>query len=224
MKKKDIKGQRFQRLTVIEEDITHQSTSAYWRCICDCGILSIVRGASLRNGTVRSCGCLMRDVNSARRKHGLCNTKEYRAYINAKSRCENPDATHYKNYGGRGIAFRFSSFEEFYKELGNRPSAKHSVERIDVNGNYEPGNVMWADKSRQMRNKRGYGSSCYQGVSWQKRIKRWRAYVVPVGSRRQLHLGYFANELEAAGCVVKAKIQLGIIPTNSTPERSNQMR
>ena len=82
---------------------------------------------------------------------------EYRAYINAKTRCSNPNVPNYKYYGGRGIEFRFKTFEEFIKSVGLRPSAEHSLDRIDVNGHYEVGNLRWATRSEQQHNRRDYG-------------------------------------------------------------------
>lgn len=79
---------------------------------------------------------------------------EYQAYINAKSRCNNPKAVNYSYYGGRGIEFRFASFNEFFAELGQRPSPTHSVERINNDGHYESGNVRWATKKEQVENRR----------------------------------------------------------------------
>lgn len=85
---------------------------------------------------------------------GLSRTIEYRTYEGAKQRCVNPNAPSFENYGGRGIEFRFTSFEQFFSELGNRPSPQHSVDRINNDGHYEPGNVRWATRAEQMANSR----------------------------------------------------------------------
>ena len=93
-------------------------------------------------------------------KHGHARSKdrpasrEYTSYVQAKGRCQNCKDDAYHNYGGRGIEFRFESFEQFLAELGLKPSPKHSIDRIDVNGHYEPGNVRWATHSEQQLNKR----------------------------------------------------------------------
>ena len=87
-------------------------------------------------------------------KHGMHNTPEYHAYQDAKYRCSNPNNPRYPWYGKRGINFKFGSFEEFFNELGHRPSKNHSLDRIDNEGDYEPGNVRWATKYEQIHNRR----------------------------------------------------------------------
>lgn len=81
-------------------------------------------------------------------------TPEYRAYNDAKTRCTNPNVGSWEYYGGRGIQFRFTSFMEFLDEIGPRPSPNHSLDRINSDGHYERGNVRWATKSEQMKNRR----------------------------------------------------------------------
>jgi hypothetical protein len=88
----------------------------------------------------------------------MSKTREYSSFCNAKKRCNNPKEIGYANYGGRGIKFLFTSFEEFYAELGPRPTGT-SVDRIDVNDHYRPGNVRWATKQEQINNRREVG--CY---------------------------------------------------------------
>jgi hypothetical protein len=84
--------------------------------------------------------------------HGKSATSEYQSYTNAKQRCESPTNKKYKNYGGRGIKFLFSDFESFYDEVGDKPSKKHTLDRIDVDGHYAPGNVRWATPKEQGNN------------------------------------------------------------------------
>jgi hypothetical protein len=86
--------------------------------------------------------------------HRQYKTPEYRCYISAKSRCNNPNLPEYQYYGGRGIEFRFSSFPEFLESIGPRPSRRHSIDRINNDGHYEPGNVRWATQIEQLRNRR----------------------------------------------------------------------
>ncbi len=84
--------------------------------------------------------------------HGMRHTPEYLAYQSAKARCIRPKNAQYKNYGERGIEFRFTSFEQFYAELGDRPSSQHSLDRKNVHGHYELGNCQWSTRRRQARN------------------------------------------------------------------------
>jgi hypothetical protein len=106
---------------------------------------------------VKSCGCFLiewaKTVASRSITHGQSYTSEFRAFTSAKNRCTNKKNQGYKNYGGRGIEFRFKSFEEFWQELGKRPPGL-SVDRINNNGYYEIGNVRWATGSQQQRNRR----------------------------------------------------------------------
>jgi hypothetical protein len=101
-------------------------------------------------------------------KHGFARTQrsaEYTAYQNAKARCRNPKAPNYAYYGGRGIEFRFTSFEEFISEIGCRPSLDHSVDRIDNNGHYEPGNIRWATRVEQQHNVRAKNHITANGLT-----------------------------------------------------------
>jgi hypothetical protein len=158
----DLTGQHFGRLTVIERgpNISYEngrSVVATWVCVCECGNRVTVRGRNLRSGTAQSCGCLRRERGIASNTtHGMTHSSEYQTYVSAKARCTNPKDQAWMNYGGRGIEFRFNSFEEFFAEVGPKPEPKrqYSLDRIDVNGNYEPGNVKWATRSEQNHNKR----------------------------------------------------------------------
>lgn len=90
--------------------------------------------------------------NDRRVTHHMANTKEYRAYYSARSRCLHPNIDSYPFYGGRGIEFRFKSFEEFFDDIGFAPTPEHTLDRIDTNGHYEPGNVRWATPQEQNEN------------------------------------------------------------------------
>lgn len=142
-------GKKFTRLTVIRREPSHGYTTR-WLCRCDCGKTTIVYGRHLVHGCTKSCGCWRIEC---RLKHGMRASAEYQAYCNAKGRCENPNATRYECYGARGIEFQFKDFPQFYKALGRRPKHR-SLDRIDVNGNYEPGNVRWATRRQQALNTR----------------------------------------------------------------------
>jgi len=154
MKLVDLTGQKFGRLTVFERGANDKRCAAMWLCKCDCGNKSTVRGAHLRSGRILSCGCYAKDQHTT---HGKARSAEYRTYYNMIKRCEYENDNRYKDYGGRGIQVCFEwrqSFEQFLSDMGPRPSDSHSIDRTDVNGNYEPSNCRWADIETQERNKR----------------------------------------------------------------------
>ena len=130
---------------------------AYWECACDCGKVIVIRGACLANGQ-RSCGCERRELTAQRNtKHGRYGTPEHNSWSGIRDRCCNPKNKDFHKYGGRGIKMcqRWrESFESFYQDMGDRPSPSHSIERKNVNGDYELSNCMWAMPKAQGRNKR----------------------------------------------------------------------
>ena len=149
----EIMGKRFGKLVAVEE-LPKQDGKRVWRLRCDCGGERVTLQKNFASGgMVRSCGCDIRRSTT----HGLSETPEYRHWINMISRCENPNTPGFDHYGGRGIKVcrRWrSAFTVFYADMGPRPSPDHSLDRINVNGNYEPGNCRWATSSEQCRNTR----------------------------------------------------------------------
>lgn len=151
--RKDLSGLIFNNLTVISYSHT-ENKRAYWNCICKCGNKKIAQGKLVSSGNVKSCGCL--NHISSNLKHGKSNTSEYNSWNSMKSRCNNPNYPKYKSYGARGIKMdeRWSSFENFIADMGSKPSPKHTIERINVNGNYAKDNCYWATSKEQSINKR----------------------------------------------------------------------
>lgn len=152
----DLAGMRFDRLIVLRFVGIEKGRST-WHCRCDCGSELAVRAANLKSHNTRSCGCLVKDVAAEMNtKHGRSRSPEHRAWMGMWDRCTNPNYPLYGSYGGRGIAVadRWRSFVSFYADMGEKPSPKHSLDRIDVNGNYEPANCQWATMKEQARNKR----------------------------------------------------------------------
>jgi hypothetical protein len=152
--KYDLEGKQFGHLIALWP-VYHKRGLTYWACQCACGKTIYPRRQQLLEGWSTSCGCsTKRDfVSKAKRKV----TPEWTAYYAARKRCLNPNHDNYKHYGARGIEFRFKSFADFLAEIGRRPSPAHTVDRIDTNGHYEPGNVRWATYTAQMANKRARG-------------------------------------------------------------------
>jgi hypothetical protein len=150
-------GQKFGMLTVIEYAGCGRD-SATWLCRCDCGGEKIAYSALLRKGQTSHCGCLIPSIKSrVAQTHGQSGTPLYKKWRDMISRCEFPSNFGYPWYGGRGITVceRWRrSFVSFADDVGQPPSPKHSLDRIDVNGNYEPGNCRWATWAEQCRNKR----------------------------------------------------------------------
>lgn len=157
----DLANKRFGRLTVKRRfDVKHGNTR--WQCVCDCGKETVVKGYSLTSGHSKSCGCLNRELSQkANRKHGQTKsnhtkaTREYSTWCGVIQRCTNPNNPFFEYYGGRGITVceRWRDFSAFYADMGNRPDGT-SIDRIDNNKGYEPGNCRWVDKVAQQNNLR----------------------------------------------------------------------
>lgn len=156
----DLTGQIFGRLKVLEHfkivDRSGKRVRTKWRCKCECGNITDVAGSSLRSGNTKSCGCLHKEKMSILKKiHGLRHSSEYYSWSAMRSRCSNPKNIRYKNYGGRGIKVCdewLNDFVQYYKDMGPKPSPKHSIDRINNDGDYEPRNCRWATRNEQQRN------------------------------------------------------------------------
>ena len=178
----DLTGQQFGRLLVKNRHgLDGRNTT--WDCQCSCGgpkaASVIVQSYNLRHGKTVSCGCVRKEKTLVTAtQHGMRNTKAYRTWIGMKDRCYNENSVAYCNYGGRGIIVDEhwkESFETFYTDMGDPPSAGHSIERRDVNGNYTLSNCYWGTDEEQANNKRTSKRLTMNGTTltvtqWAKRI------------------------------------------------------
>lgn len=159
----DITNTRFSRLTALEP-LRSGKNGIIWRCRCDCGNEIEVKTSLLRNGNTKSCGCARKDslrklMTTHGATHNRTKTPTYESWRAMRARCELPKNSNWKYYGGRGIRVcdEWRDFAAFLADMGERPPG-HTIERKDVNGNYEPGNCVWLPKENQSKNRRKFGS------------------------------------------------------------------
>jgi hypothetical protein len=167
----DLTGQKFGALLAIERIGFNNFHKAVWHARCDCGATIDVVASNLRSGNSKSCGCLksadargraiarnqrMIGKQHPRFKHGETRSPEWRSWISMRTRCECPSATHFRLYGGRGIKVcrRWLQFQNFLADMGRKPTPRHSIDRINGDGNYTPANCRWATPTEQNRNRR----------------------------------------------------------------------
>lgn len=173
-------GRRFGRLTVGR--VVELVPRVQWLCSCDCGAVVRVRNNNLLSGNTRSCGCA--HVKHGQAKHG-CRSIEYDAWLNMKSRVRGD-----RNYLGRvSVCRRWAVFENFFADMGRRPSARHSIERVNNNGNYSPKNCRWATRIEQQNNRR---------------VCR---YITAEGLR--LTIAQWARSLGTRGATIQKRLSLG---------------
>lgn len=209
LSRKDMTGKVFGHLTVTGS-VGVRNRQAYWNCRCDCGKTLAVSGVSLRRGHTASCGCASRESVKARlTRHGLSRAPGYFAWRSMHARCENPANTGYKYYGARGIKVcpEWDTPAQFLSDMGPGYAPGMTVERLDVNGDYEPGNCVWLPKAEQSKNRR-------PSSDWQKRSRNEQSlprgvYRTPRGrfyatiilpnanGRTKKYLGIFDTQEEA---------------------------
>lgn len=212
----DIQGKRFGRLVVLCRAKVPNARNAMWQCQCDCGAMTIGAAANLGK-TKFSCGCMasengteMLTINRLARTdlHGESASIEWGIWSRMKNRCNNPNNAKYHRYGGRGIKVCdrwLNSFENFLADIGRRPSKRYSIDRIDNDGNYEPGNVKWSTAMQQSRNSTSIHPIEIEGVSmcikdWCKtlNIPHWKPWhMIRKRGRNQDHPPAYATIEEA---------------------------
>lgn len=211
-RQRELIGQRFGNYTIIAKSDRRLPSGGrpFYACRCDCGSVREVNIQILRSGRAKGCGCRLF-------KHGMRHTPLYGVWQAMINRCHNPNVDRFRDYGGRGIKVcdRWrGSFQAFFDDMGDRPSDDHQIDRIDNDGDYEPGNCRWVPRKDQQRNKRNNHLIEWKGetrtlVEWaaflgiSRKALSWRihsgwtieeAFTRPVVSRKT------DREINASGC------------------------
>lgn len=202
----DLSGKRFSRLKAVSYYGKRTEPSGahanFWKCVCDCGTESLASTSNLASRHTTSCGCFhleqTRLVGLAAKKHGRSYSSEYRTWANLKDRCMNPNSKGFKGYGGRGITVcdRWSIFENFFIDMGARPTPNHSIERVDNNLGYSKDNCVWATRKQQQRNRRNTRLITFNGETLC--LSAWAEKQRLSPCRIHTRLDYFGWSIERA--------------------------
>lgn len=176
--REDLTGKRYGKIKVLSMK-GHENGTIIWNCVCDCGKELEVSTGRLNSGHVQSCGCVKKErLIKQNTTHGKSNTRLYEIWIGMKKRCYNSNCSAYESYGGRGICICnewLSDFMNFYIwAMGSGYNDNLSIDRIDVNGNYEPSNCRWATTDEQSSNKRD--TVYYEMFGLKKPLTEWCKY------------------------------------------------
>lgn len=204
----DLVGQRFSRLVVIEPIEENEHGTIIWKCLCDCGNYKNVSTKNLRNGRVRSCGCLAKEIFSKSRMASIkipgltiATTRIYRIWYETKRRCYNLKCIQYNNYGGRGITvcdeWRNNSATFYNWAISNGYADNLTIDRKDNNGNYCPDNCRWLTQKEQQNNRRNNRLIEFNGET--KTISEW-------GEKYNINYNLIAYRLKIGWTIEKALI------------------
>jgi hypothetical protein len=192
----DLSGQKFGRLTVlrfIRAQRKGKGSGTFWLCKCDCGSKKEVRSNNLRRGIAKSCGCLNKELFIKRStQHGKTGTRTHRIWAGMKLRCDTPTCNIFQFYGAKGISYdsRWKEFEAFYDDMGECPSSKHSLDRIDGSKHYSKENCRWATSVEQSNNIKTNRYLTFEGRTLT--IAQWgRDKNIPAGTiKTRLRVGW----------------------------------
>lgn len=171
----DLTEQVFGRLTVVERTENSKTGKTRWRCKCDCGNITTPYATDLRRQNTKSCGCLNKEATTKRNFiHGMSHSSEHNIWWAMVQRCYNPKDQAFSRYGGRGITICNewrTDFMAFFNHIGPRPSKNYSIERVNNNKGYKPGNVKWGTRIEQSNNKRDNHPITFNGQT--KNLTQW---------------------------------------------------